>query len=212
MRYREGYPHLGVLRAIIDGSRRRGKPVVIDPRRADDYAIYRGATALTPNRFETERATGFDLQSSESWGPAAQRLIDRCELEACLITLDRDGVFVSQRGGPAVHVQTTPRDVYDVTGAGDVVAAVFGLFLIGGFDLVQAAKFANMAAGLEVSKKGAAVISRRESMLALRQSAHGSIRKVMPIEQLLAESIGIGRRDAGYAFFLAGFIHSMGAT
>ena len=150
----------GLLRAIIDESRRRGKPVVIDPRRADDYSMYRGATALTPNRFETERATGLDLQSSESWEPAARWLIERCELEACLITLDRDGVFVGQRGGPGVHVQTTPRDVYDVTGAGDVVVAVFGLFLIGGFDLVKAATLANLAAGLEVSKKGAAVVSR----------------------------------------------------
>jgi D-beta-D-heptose 7-phosphate kinase/D-beta-D-heptose 1-phosphate adenosyltransferase len=177
----------GLLRAIIDGSRRRGKPVVIDPRRANDYSMYRGATALTPNRFETERATGLDLQTSESWEPAARRLIERCMLEACLITLDRDGVFVGQRGGPGVHLQTTPRDVYDVTGAGDVVVAVFGLFLIGGFDLVKAATLANLAAGVEVSKKGAAVVSRSELLLALRQSAHRSARKVRPIEQLLAE-------------------------
>ncbi len=51
----------GLLQAIIDGSRRRGKPVVIDPRRADDYSMYRGATALTPNRFETEHATGLNF-------------------------------------------------------------------------------------------------------------------------------------------------------
>jgi D-beta-D-heptose 7-phosphate kinase / D-beta-D-heptose 1-phosphate adenosyltransferase len=176
----------GLLRAIIDGARRRGKPVVIDPRRTEDYSVYRGATALTPNRYETERATGLDLRSRASWEAAARRLIESCELAACLITLDRDGVFVAQRGGAAVQVETTPREVYDVTGAGDVVLAVFGLFLIEGVDLEKAAMLANIAAGLEVSKQGAAVISRSEIMLALG-AAQGSGRKLLPMDQLVAE-------------------------
>ena len=177
----------GLLRAIIDGSRRLGKAVVIDPRRADDYSIYRGASALTPNRYETERATGLNLQSCDSWELAARRLIESCELKACLITLDRDGVFVAQSGGTGVHVQTSPRDVYDVTGAGDVVLAVFGLFLINGADLETAAMLANLAAGVEVTKQGAAVISASDLLLALRQSVHGRLRKAMPMDQLLAE-------------------------
>ena len=177
----------GLLRAIIDGALRLGKAVVIDPRRADDYSIYRKATALTPNRYETERATGLNLQSCESWKVAAHRLIENCELKACLITLDRDGVFVAQRGGAAVHVQTRPRDVYDVTGAGDVVLAVFGLLLINGADLQTAARMANVAAGVEVTKQGAAVISPSDLLLALRQSAQGTVGKTLPMEQLLAE-------------------------
>ncbi len=89
-------------------------------------------------------------------------------------------------------MQTTPRDVYDVTGAGDVVVAVFGLFLIGGFDLVKAATLANIAAGVEVSKKGAAV--------------HRSVRKVMAMEQLLAELAC--HREAGRRIcFVSGRFH-----
>lgn len=187
----------GLLRALIDGGRRRGKPVVIDPRRADDYSLYRGATALTPNRFETERATGLDLKTKDSWEAAARRLIDNCDLTACLITLDRDGVFVAQQGCSGVHVQTSPREISDVTGAGDVVLAVFGLFLIAGHDPVSAANAANLAAGLEVTKQGATVISRSEFLLALQQAVSGSLRKLLPIEQLLAEldrQRGAGRR------------------
>ena len=48
----------GLLRALIDGARRRRIPVIVDPRLSEDFSIYRGATALTPNRYETEFATG----------------------------------------------------------------------------------------------------------------------------------------------------------
>jgi D-beta-D-heptose 7-phosphate kinase / D-beta-D-heptose 1-phosphate adenosyltransferase len=177
----------GLLRAIIDGARQRGKAVVIDPRRADDYSIYRKATALTPNRYETERATGMSLKTRESWDLAAQRLIETYELARCLITLDRDGMFVAERRGSGVHVKTTSREVYDVTGAGDVVLAVFGLFLIGGCGLVKTATLANFGAGVEVSKQGATVISRTELSAALLQSSQGSSRKLMPMGQLLGE-------------------------
>jgi D-beta-D-heptose 7-phosphate kinase/D-beta-D-heptose 1-phosphate adenosyltransferase len=82
-----------VLKAIIEGARRQGKPVIVDPRTADDLSIYRGASALTPNRYETERATGLRLSAPEAWQPAARKLIDDLGLDACLVTLDRDGMF-----------------------------------------------------------------------------------------------------------------------
>jgi D-beta-D-heptose 7-phosphate kinase / D-beta-D-heptose 1-phosphate adenosyltransferase len=177
----------GLLRAVIDGGQRRSRPVVIDPRRADEYSMYRKATALAPNRYETQRATGLELRTRASWDLAAHRLIDRYELAACLITLDRDGMFVAERGSDGVHVETATREVNDVTGAGDVVLSVFGLLVISGFGLVKAATLANTAAGVEVSKQGASVISRDEIAAALQQSNHGSDRKVVAIEQLLVE-------------------------
>ena len=177
----------GLLRSVIDGARLRRKPVIADPKRADEYSIYRGATALTPNRYETERATGLSLATPESWGLAAHTLIDRCELTACLITLDRDGVFVAEGQNYAAHVPTNPREVYDVTGAGDVVLAIFGAALIKGVDLTRAAKIANIAAGLEVTRQGATVISPSELRLALHESGLGKARKVLPRELLLAE-------------------------
>ena len=157
-----------VLKAIIEGARRQGKPVIVDPRTADDLSIYRGASALTPNRYETERATGLRLSAPEAWQPAARKLIDDLGLNACLVTLDRDGMFLAGRDGSAHHIRTAPREVYDVTGAGDVVLAIFGLFMISGAQLEQAARLANIAAGLEVGKQGATVVSRAELALALQ--------------------------------------------
>jgi D-beta-D-heptose 7-phosphate kinase/D-beta-D-heptose 1-phosphate adenosyltransferase len=176
-----------VLNAVIQGARHRDIPIIIDPRLADDYALYRGATALTPNRYETERASGISLSNRTAWEASARKLVKELDLSACLVTLDRDGMFVAERNGRAAHIETTPREVYDVTGAGDVVLAVFGLFLATGMDALDAARFANLAAGLEVAKQGATVISRKDLVRALRGMDRGSLRKIVSFEELAAE-------------------------
>ena len=177
----------GVLKAIIQGAKRRGKPVIVDPRMAEDFSIYRGASALTPNRYETEHATGIKLGDPGAWPVAARKLVEELELDACLITLDRDGMFLAGRSGTALHIGTTPREVYDVTGAGDIVLAIFGLFLIGGADATVAAQLANVAAGLEVGKQGASVVSRAELTMALERAHHGSRAKILSLAELLPE-------------------------
>jgi D-beta-D-heptose 7-phosphate kinase/D-beta-D-heptose 1-phosphate adenosyltransferase len=173
-----------LLRALIDGGRRAGKPVIVDPRLADDLSIYRGATALTPNRFEAQRATGLDLSRPEAWPQAAARLIDQLELDCCLITLDRDGMYVGMRGGEGCHIITQPREVYDVVGAGDVVLTVFGLLMAGGSGALNAARIANVAAGVQVSRQGATIISRSDIERALRYNHQTSAHKIVGFEEL----------------------------
>lgn len=173
-----------LLQAIIQGGRRCGRPVIIDPRLTDDYSIYRGATALTPNRYETERATGINLASPENWPAAAQRLIESCDLQMCLITLDRDGMFLALRDGSTRHISTIPLEVYDVTGAGDIVLAVFGWLMAGGSDPFTAAAIANVAAGVEVTKQGCAIVPRAEIEAALSQGHDHSMRKILDLRTL----------------------------
>jgi D-beta-D-heptose 7-phosphate kinase/D-beta-D-heptose 1-phosphate adenosyltransferase len=173
-----------VLGEIIRTTRSQAKPVIIDPRRTDNFSIYRGATALTPNRFETEHATGISLARPENWPYAAKKLIDAFDLNASLVTLDRDGMFIAERSGSAAHIETTAQDVYDVTGAGDVVLAVFGFFWIAGLSAADAAAIANVAASLEVARQGATVISRDELATALRSDRGGSSHKILSLEEL----------------------------
>ena len=90
-----------LLRALIDGARRRRIPVIVDPRLSEDLSIYRGATALTPNRYETEFATGTRLVDRAAWMRAADELMGRLKLDACLVTLDRDGMYLTERRGTA---------------------------------------------------------------------------------------------------------------
>jgi D-beta-D-heptose 7-phosphate kinase / D-beta-D-heptose 1-phosphate adenosyltransferase len=176
----------GLLRALIDGARRRKIPIVIDPRLDSDLSIYRGATALTPNRYETEMATGIRLTDRDAWRTAAESLVKRLDLEACLITLDRDGMYLAERGGADAYIPTAPREVYDVTGAGDVVLTVFGLFVTAGLSFASAATLANFAAGIEVSRIGAEIISREDLVRALSPRKDGYERKILSGEELKA--------------------------
>jgi len=205
-----------VLRAIIDGARRQGKPVIVDPRMTDDFSIYRGASALTPNRYETERATGLKLADTAACQSAAQKLIGELDLDGCLVTLDRDGMFLGRRGSSGLHIRTAPREVYDVTGAGDVVLAIFGLFMIAGAEMELAATLANVAAGLEVGKQGAAVLSRTELAQALQRAHHGSAGKIVGLGELLpilqrrrAEGLRIAFTNGCFDLLHAGHVESL---
>jgi D-beta-D-heptose 7-phosphate kinase/D-beta-D-heptose 1-phosphate adenosyltransferase len=152
--------------AVIAAARKAKVPVIVDPK-GRDYARYRGATVLTPNRKEAFEATGIDPSGEAGAEAAGRRLIELTDVDAAVITLDKDGMAIVPRNGPAVLVPTTPREVYDVTGAGDVVAAVLGLALADGRTLSDAVALANVAAGVEVGKVGAAPVSRDEILHAL---------------------------------------------
>jgi D-beta-D-heptose 7-phosphate kinase/D-beta-D-heptose 1-phosphate adenosyltransferase len=187
----------GLLRALIDGARRRGLPVIVDPRLSENLSIYRGATALTPNRYETEFATGARLIDRAAWMRAADELMGRLKLDACLVTLDRDGMYLSERRGPHTYIPTTPRAVYDVTGAGDVVLAVFGLFVIAGLSFASAARLANLAAGIEVSRLGTGIISREDLARAINLGPESAQRKIVSVAELrpaLERQRSAGRR------------------
>ncbi|MGH7002191.1 MAG: bifunctional heptose 7-phosphate kinase/heptose 1-phosphate adenyltransferase, partial [Stellaceae bacterium] len=102
-----------VLRSLIDAANHRAIPIVVDPRLSEDYSIYQGATVLTPNRYETELATGIKLNDRDAWRTAAETLIEKLQLKACLITLDREGMYLAERGGRSQYLPTAPREVYD---------------------------------------------------------------------------------------------------
>ncbi len=173
-----------VLRAIIDGARRRRIPVVVDPCLSGDFSVYSGATALTPNRYETELATGMRLTDRDAWRSAAEKLVNDLKLDACLVTLDRDGMYLAERGGRGTYIPTAPREVYDVTGAGDVVLSVFGLFAIAGIGYASAARIANLAASIEVSRLGTEVITREDLARALMPSHNSHERKILSADEL----------------------------
>jgi len=206
-----------LLRAIIEGARRRKIPVIIDPRLTADFSIYRGATAITPNRFETETATGIKLRNQTGWRAAGAALTQQLGLKAALITLDREGMYLAERGGGDTCIPTTPREVYDVTGAGDVVLSVFGLFTIAGLSFASAAAFANLAAGIEVGRLGTEVISREDLDRALNPETNTHERKIVTpaeLREALQRERRAGRRivftNGCFDVLHAGHIHGLG--
>jgi D-beta-D-heptose 7-phosphate kinase/D-beta-D-heptose 1-phosphate adenosyltransferase len=93
---------------------------------------------------------------------AAEQLQQQLDMEAAIITLDKDGMALVHRDGRRQLFPTRPRQVYDITGAGDMVMSVLGMALASGADYDPAIRLANIAGGLEVEKIGVATVTRDE--------------------------------------------------
>lgn len=172
--YGKGLLTLELLSGTIAAARKARRRVLVDPK-GSDYARYRGASVVTPNRTEAELATGRPIRSTPAGTPrledliaAGETLLERCELEAAVITLGKDGVFFLAREDRVPHViPTHAKQVFDVTGAGDTVIAHLALYLAGGLTLEDSVRLANTAAGIVVAKLGTATVRREELLDAL---------------------------------------------
>ncbi len=188
--YGKGVLTPSCCKAVIEHCRDAGIPVIVDPANIDDYTIYAGATAITPNRTEAERATGTRLHDEEPIAGAVELASNLCEelsIHAAVITLDKHGAVVKEKGNDAKHVPTTVRNVYDVTGAGDMVLAAIAMGLASGMSWVECVSFANIAAGLEVEMFGATPIPIAQIKLAVIQSCEEGRSKVRTAELLEIE-------------------------
>jgi len=172
---------------IIADARQAGKIVLVDPALLSDYRRYRGASVVTPNRYEAERASGVRITDRESLEHAARQVQLMADCDAVVVTLDREGMLLMPRDGEAKLVPTRPRSVYDVTGAGDEVLAMLAVALAEGCDHVQAIELANVAGGLEVERFGVAPIKRQEVIDEMRRMIGLRGGKAMPPEALLDE-------------------------
>jgi D-beta-D-heptose 7-phosphate kinase/D-beta-D-heptose 1-phosphate adenosyltransferase len=152
--YNKGVCTEEICQEIISRARAAGKPVLVDPASVTDYTKYRGATCITPNRTEAEKATGLVAGSEEQNNTIARKLLTECDLETIVVTLDRHGALLLERGSEPTIVPTVARQVYDVTGAGDMVLAGLAAGIGCGLDWPNTVAFANTAAGLEVEVFG----------------------------------------------------------
>lgn len=177
-----------VCREVIARSRKAGKPVLVDPARIESYRKYRGATVITPNRTEAETATGDKTDASADPthnARLAAQLLGELELEAVVLTLDKHGALLLERGGEPLAIPTLARQVYDVTGAGDMFLAGLAAARANKADWPDAVRFANAAAGLEVEVFGVQPIPLARIHHAILQQASSS--KVRTLPQLMVE-------------------------
>jgi D-glycero-beta-D-manno-heptose-7-phosphate kinase len=144
---------------MINAAKAHGKRILVDPK-GDDFARYRGATLLTPNRSEFRQVVG-RWKDETDLARRAEVLRAELDLEALLVTRSEEGMSLFSRAG-AMHEPTRAQEVYDVSGAGDTVIATLGLMLAAGVDMPDAVRIANRAAGVVVGKLGTATVSREE--------------------------------------------------
>src|SRR5476649_2002763 len=173
--YAKGVLTARVIRNVIDAARKLGKRVIVDPKSAN-FAIYRGATLLTPNRREFAEATRSRADTEKAIADAAQDAMQLADCEAMLVTQSEHGMTLVPRNGDAIHVPAHPVRVRDVSGAGDTVAAALAVALAAGADWETALRMASAAAAVAVGKKGTAIVTATE----LR-------RKILPHAYLAAE-------------------------
>jgi D-beta-D-heptose 7-phosphate kinase/D-beta-D-heptose 1-phosphate adenosyltransferase len=136
-------------------------PVLIDPK-LRNFNEYRPATLVTPNHLEALRMSDSEDHSDDGSHTAARVIREKLGCDAVLITRGDRGMMLLEGDGGPVYVETAAREVYDVTGAGDTVIAALACALACGATMIEAASFANRAAGIVVGKVGTATASAEE--------------------------------------------------
>jgi rfaE bifunctional protein kinase chain/domain len=148
-----------VIEAAMKAARTRKVPVVVDPKYRN-FFLYRGATILKPNRRELDAALGADVDLEHP--DALPATFGRLGVDNLLLTLGERGMMLISAEGEVKRIPTVAREVYDVVGAGDTVTAYLAAVLAAGGTAREAAVIANYAAGVEVAKLGAAVVTASE--------------------------------------------------
>ncbi len=154
--YNKGVLVPSVITAAITAARKRGIPIIVDPKYKNFFS-YKGATIFKPNRRELEAALGAEVELERTEGlPDTFR---RLGVDYLLLTLGEQGMALLSADGEVGRIPTTAREVYDVVGAGDTVTAYLATMLAAGATPPEAAIVANFAAGVEVGKLGAATVT-----------------------------------------------------
>jgi len=164
--YDKGAVSAKLLKAILPEARRLGIPVVVDPK-PHLYGAYTPITAITPNANEAGQMSGVSVRAPEDGERAAEAIRKKLGCRAVLLTLGDQGMLLSEEGAAPARIPAAAREVYDVTGAGDTVAAAFALALAAGATMMEAAQLANAAAGVVVGKVGTATATRDEILKVL---------------------------------------------
>ena len=175
--------------------------VLVDPK-GRDFGRYRGADLLTPNEKELMEAVQNVDSSSDRENDLERRaesLVRRLGLKALLVTRGPEGVDLFEGDGPSggdirrTHIPVLQRhEVFDVTGAGDTVAAVMGMAASAGLPLADAARLANAAAGIVVGTVGTAVADRETLARVIDGGASQARSKVLS-RAALAERVADAR-------------------
>lgn len=164
--YNKGVLSPAVIERAIAAAKARRLPIVVDPKYRNFFA-YRGATIFKPNRRELESALGAAVHLDDAG--ALPDTLQRLGAEHLLLTLGERGMALVSGSGVVHTISSTAREVYDVVGAGDTVTAYLATSLAAGATALEASVLANYAAGVEVGKLGAAIVTPEEII-----EAHGS--------------------------------------
>jgi len=166
--YGKGIINPALVGDLVALCKKHNKIITVDPKEEHiDY--YAGVTCLTPNLKEAQTAANFKIRTRAELPLLGELFINRLKPKGLLITMGEDGMMLFD-GKNKHHIPTAALEVFDVSGAGDTVIAVFTLALACGASFYEAAYLSNLAAGIVVGKLGAAAAGTRELLDKINQT------------------------------------------
>ena len=192
--YRKGILTEKVFSAIIHRAKNSKKQVIVDPK-SSNFEFYQGASIITPNQLEVEKAVPIKIQDKIDLDRAAEYLLNLTHAESILITRGKDGMTLYPSKENPIDIPTQAKEVFDVTGAGDTVVSVLAMALSIGFNYQDSAWLSNVAASIVVGKIGTAVVTLSEIDEYLHEEMLRTSKSVLSLEELikivsLAKSVG----------------------
>jgi D-beta-D-heptose 7-phosphate kinase/D-beta-D-heptose 1-phosphate adenosyltransferase len=166
--YGKGTIHEELLNSLAARAGADKLVCVVDPKK-ENYDRYRFPTLITPNKTEASEASGITIGDEQSLLAAGAKLVRKWQAKAVLITRGPDGMSLFRPRGVVCHFPTEPRDVFDVTGAGDTVLAVCALALACGARYEDAAVLANIAAGFVGDEVGAVAVPAEKLVRSIKE-------------------------------------------
>lgn len=166
--YGKGFLTQELAGHICEAARVHGKVLTVDPH-PHTSLVWRGATAIKPNRIEAFNAAGLPMTppvepatADQPLLASAQRLMSAWRPGCLLVTLGEQGMLLFENSAEPYHIPARAKEVFDVSGAGDTAIAVFTLGLAVGASRREAAELANHASGIAVGKLGTATVTPAE--------------------------------------------------
>ena len=183
--YGKGLITKNLLSKVIASAKKHEKMIIVDPKGLD-FSKYSGVSLLTPNKKEAALASGVEINDESSLEKAANNILENISLDNLLITCGKDGMVLFEKNKTPFRVRAKSRQVFDVSGAGDTVLAVFGLAVASGASIHNSVALANTAAGIVVGKVGTATVSKQELASALKSDDTGLPAKYKDLSELPA--------------------------
>jgi D-beta-D-heptose 7-phosphate kinase / D-beta-D-heptose 1-phosphate adenosyltransferase len=183
--YGKGLITKNLLSKVIASAKKHEKMIIVDPKGLD-FSKYSGVSLLTPNKKEAALASGVEINDDSSLEKAANKILGNISLDNLLITCGKDGMVLFEKNKTPFRVRAKSRQVFDVSGAGDTVLAVFGLAVASGASIPNSVALANTAAGIVVGKVGTATVSKQELSSALTSDDTGLPAKYKDLSELPA--------------------------
>ena len=160
--YKKGVLTEKVASQIIETAKAAHIPVLVDPK-GKDWTKYEGADFVTPNMKELSECIGRDVANEgAAVVAAATELLSQYDFKNLMVTRSEKGITVINKDGKVWNNPATAQEVFDVSGAGDTVAAAFLSAIAGHLSIRTGLQIANAAAGIVVRKVGTYPIHRSE--------------------------------------------------